>query len=486
MKRYLIAALALFVGVVVSIFPSLSQAEVDWRRFEGASITAIVDSGASSVAWLQPMANRFQEETGVIVRIEALPSSEYRKKQDDMFAAKDDSLDVITLQMDNRGGKLTAAGHLANLESYLADPEQTPANHDFPGDWLGGCLNTQKVIAGQLINNIVWSAQAQLLHIRKDLFQRYNVKVPTTLEELEEAAKKLTIDENRDGTPEVYGFLSRGSGRAITASFATYLWNHGGSWFRRDANGKKISNINSKEAIDAFAYYGRLIRTYAPPEAVNNNISANNALFAAGKVAMLSDLNYWTALFENPSESQVVGKTTTILVPRGPAGSYPNLPTTSLAISQYSKKKPIAYMFIMWMTQKHIMQLGQNNAVPMCRRSVWEDPSYQAPSPAWGKSAQIAAEYGIAIAKPQAIAIGEMRDAAAEVMHVAIKDGSRSAIQTVADRQAEIMDKLIEETEMGLEFRGALPEDAKLMPASEQILPIRAEGLDRLGNNGGT
>ena len=125
---------------------------------------------------------------------------------------------------------------------------------------------------------MVWSAQAQLLHIRKDLFEKYNVKVPTTLEELELVAKKLTIDEDGDGKPEIYGFLSRGRDRLITASFATYLWNHGGSWFKRDARGKRVSNINSKEAIDAFKYYGRLIRTYSPPAALNNRPSANAAL----------------------------------------------------------------------------------------------------------------------------------------------------------------------------------------------------------------
>ncbi|MCZ6872344.1 MAG: extracellular solute-binding protein [bacterium] len=478
-KRLSIAAIVFIIFAVT--FPSLSNAKVDWKRFDGESINAIFFTAAYIDAWFRPMAKRFKKETGVTIRMEVLQAGQMRKKQDIMLAGKDDTLDLIMLQMDNRGGKLTAAGHLENLEPYLADAKQTPANHDFPGDWLGGCLNTQKVIAGQPINNIVWSAQAQLLHIRKDLFEKYNVKVPTTFEELEAAAKKLTIDENGDGKPEIYGFLSRGRDRLITASFATYLWNHGGSWFRRDASGNKVSNINSKQSIDAFEYYARLIRDYSPPAALNNRPVANGALFAAGKTAMLSELNYFMALFENPRRSRVKGLTTTILVPRGPAGSYPNLPTTSLAIPRHSKKKEIAYMYIMWMTQKHIMQLGQNSAVPMCRRAVWEDPSYKPPTPGWGKSAQLAAEYGIAIAKPQAIAIGQMRDAAGEVMNVAVRGGSRAAIQAEADKQAKIMNGLIEKTETGMKFRGALPEDAKLMPAAEQMIPIQADGLAGLG-----
>jgi len=138
-------------------------------------------------------------------------------------------------------------------------------------------------------------------------------------------------------------------------------------------------------------------------------------------------------------------------------------------------------MYIMWMFQKHIMQLGQNAGVAMCRRSVWDDPSYKPPTPGWGASAKLAAEYGIAIAKPQAIAIGQMRDAAAQVMNVAIRDGSRAAIQAEADKQAKIMNELIEKTETGIDFRGATSEDYKKMPESEQIVPIKAEGLENLG-----
>ncbi len=479
--KVLSIAIGLFV-VIASIMPLPSHAEVDWRRFEGEKINSLFFTAAYIDAWFRPMAKRFKKETGVTIRMEVLQAGQVRKKQDIMLAGKDDTLDLIMLQMDNRGGKLTAAGHLENLEPYLADPKQTPANYGVPGDWLGGCLNTQKVIAGQPINNIVWSAQAQLLHIRKDLFEKYKVKVPTTLEELEAAAKQLTIDENGDGKPEMYGFLSRGRDRLITASFASYLWNHGGSWFRRDANGKKVANINAKASIDAFEYYGRMIRNYAPPAALNNRPPANAALFAAGKAAMLSELNFWTSLFENRRKSRIVGKTTTILVPRGPGGSHPNLPTTSLAISRHSKRKEVAYMYIMWMTQRHIMQLGQNSAVPMCRRSVWEDASYIPPTPGWGKSAQLAAEYGIAIAKPQAIAIGQMRDAAGEVMNVAVRDGSRAAIQAEADKQAKIMNALIDKTEKDIDFRGALPTGAKLMPEAEQRIPIKAEGLEGLGN----
>ena len=134
------------------------------------------------------------------------------------------------------------------------------------------------------------------------------------------------------------------------------------------------------------------------------------------------------------------------------------------------------------MTQKHIMLAGQKAAVPMCRKSSWTDASYNPPTPAWGKSAQIAADYGIAIAKPQAIAIGQIRDLAGEVMNIAIRDGRRSAIQAEADKAAKKINEIVAKTEKGMDFSGALPKFAKKLNQSDQLAPIKAEGLHNLGN----
>ena len=334
------------VAVAAMITAAPVRAEVGWRQFEGTTLNAAYFTANYIDAWFRPMAKRFEEETGIKVQMQVLQAGQIRKKQDIMLAGKDAQLDIVMLQMDNRGGKLTAAGHLEDLQPYLDDPSLTPAGYDYPGDWLGGCLNTAAVITGQPLNNIVWSAQAQALHIRKDLFEKHNVKVPTTMAELEDAAKKLTIDEDGDGKPDNYGFLSRGHGRLTTASFATYLFNHGGSWFKRLQDGTKVSNLDFKESIDTFEFYGRLIRDFAPRSALSNKPPQNAALYVAGKAAMLSALNFWHGLADNPKKSRIAGKSTTILVPAGPGGSFPNVPTTSLAISKYSEKKQAAWLYV--------------------------------------------------------------------------------------------------------------------------------------------
>jgi multiple sugar transport system substrate-binding protein len=465
---HMLAGLVLAAAVVA---PAQAGA-FDWRQFAGTTIHGIIFNDPGTKAYIAPQVAAFEKQTGINVRLEMMVDTQMRKKEDIILAGHDPSLDFFALQMDNRGIALTSAGLLQNLEPFLKNPKLTPADYDYPSDWAGGCLNTAKVMQGQPVNNIVYSAQAQVLHIRKDLFAKHHVRVPATMAELEVAAKALTI-KDKSGNVETYGFLSRGWGRLTTASFASYLWNFGGSWIKTEG-GRRVPNINSPQAIKALEFYGRMIRDYAPAAALDNRPNANGNLFAAGKVAMLSELSFYIYQFENPDESRVAGKVATILVPRGPAGSYPNLPTTSLAISPFSRHKEAAWLFIAWMTGKQHMLAGQKRGAPMCRKSVWTDPSYAPPTPSWGETSKLALEYGIAIAKPQTVAISEMRDAIGEVINTAIRNGSPAAIKAVADKEAGVMAGLMAKTEKGIKFQGVFRAGAKKLSPEQQMLPIKA------------
>jgi len=78
--------------------------------------------------------------------------------------------------------------------------------------------------------------------------------------------------------------------------------------------------------------------------------------------------------------------------------------------------------------------------------------------------------------------MGQMRDAAGDVMNVAIRNGNRAAIQAEADKAAKLMSELVQKTEKGMDFAGVIPKFAKKITSSDQLAPIRAEGLDSLGN----
>jgi ABC-type glycerol-3-phosphate transport system substrate-binding protein len=130
-SKFAVAGIATLA--VASIQPA--KADVNWRQFEGTTLNMIGFSVAYVDTWFKPMAKVFEKETGIKLRLETLQAGQMRKKQDIMLAGKDDTLDLIMLQMDNRGGKLTVAGHLEPVQQYLDDPTLTPSDYNYPGDW---------------------------------------------------------------------------------------------------------------------------------------------------------------------------------------------------------------------------------------------------------------------------------------------------------------------------------------------------------------
>ncbi len=130
-KKTTIARTGLSLLILLALAaPVTLAAEIDWRKHEGTTLNAIFLTAGYIDAWFRPMAKRFQKETGIRIKREVLQAGQMRKKQDIMLGGKDDTLDVIHLQMDNRGGKITAAGHLEDLQPYLDDPGKTPAGHN--------------------------------------------------------------------------------------------------------------------------------------------------------------------------------------------------------------------------------------------------------------------------------------------------------------------------------------------------------------------
>lgn len=473
MKRSLQATIV----SAIAIFGQGSYAEdFNWRQFEGTTISALLTESPAVSGYIQPQIAEFEALTGIRVRVETLADNQARPKLDIILAGKDPSVDLFLVQMDERGGAYTTAGYLTNLEPFLGNPALTPADYDYAADFAPGCLATTRVTSDQPLNNIVFSAQAQLLHIRTDLFAEHGIKIPETLEELEAAAKALTL-RDASGNVETYGFIARGSGLQATASFASYLRNFGGSWFV-EKDGLKKSGIAEPEAIDALEYYGRLIREYAPPAALANRHDANATLFAAGKVAMLSELNYYAYNFQDEGRSRVAGKNALILIPAGPAGSYPNIPTTSFAISEFSKNKEATWLFVAWITGKEQSAKGQRAGIPLCRLSGWADPDYVPPTPSWGAASLAALEYGRALAKPPAVAINEAREAVGKVIDVAIRDGSREAILAEARTQGAVIDALVAQHEAGTTFTGLPQADATPVPAETQahVIGLALEG----------
>jgi len=125
------------------------------------------------------------------------------------------------------------------------------------------------------------------VYYNKKIFDQYGVDYPQdgwTWEDFLSTAQKLTIDENKDGTPEVWGVQ-------LTAN-----WTTGFEYWVAASGGKLISDdgktytgyMDSPETVAAVQFFSDLYNKYkvAPPPADFNQWAGGNPEFENGTAAM--------------------------------------------------------------------------------------------------------------------------------------------------------------------------------------------------------
>jgi multiple sugar transport system substrate-binding protein len=229
---------------------------------------------------------------------------------------------------------------------------------------------------------------------------------------------------------------------AATSQWAPYLLGMGGTWLTKD--GKPA--INSPEAVQALDLYGRLLRNYGPPGAVNYHWYECVSLFVQGKAAMYTDVNSRLFQFEDPAKSQVVGKVGYALFPAGPAGRKPTMEAISMAVSSKSKKKEAAYLFLQWAAGKDVALKLLVKGVPVPRASAWKESRFLAEQKHadWVEASLKSLEIASTEWNPPVVAVSEVRDVVGAAIVSSILGEN---VKAAADKAAVEMAKIMEKTE---------------------------------------
>ena len=114
-----------------------------------------------------------------------------------------------------------------------------------------------------------------VIHYRKDLYEKYNLSIPTTWDELYENAKTIQDGELSEGT---YGFYVYNAGEQ-PYPLVNLMATNDAHAFDKDAN----IVINSLETIEALAFLQKLL-TVSPPGSITRTDNSSNA-FLAGEAA---------------------------------------------------------------------------------------------------------------------------------------------------------------------------------------------------------
>jgi len=428
-------AMALAAAIVA---PAFAQS-FNWQQAKGTQLRVVMNKHPWQAA-IEPHLKDFEALSGITLVHEVYPEDQFRAKVLVELTSGASSIDVFMSMPAQEGLKYMRAGWLQPVDEYLRSPALTSPDYNW-NDFLEKTREGM-VVEGKLVGPPIQVENTSLMY-RKDVFQKYNVKVPTTLDELEAAARALNGKAMTDDGQPGFGIVARGKRAAATSQFAAYLHATGSTWLTPS----REPMFNNADGVKALELYGRLLRQYGPPGSENNHWYEASSIFSQGKAAMYTDANSLFPVIEDAQKSKVVGKVGYALFPKGPKGDYGStVAVWGLAMPKTSKNQKAAWLFMQWATGRDkVLAIQSEKGVLGARESVWKDPKGAAKVPAdLRESLTVGSKLGTPLWNPPVVAVAECRDAIGAAIVTSIQGGD---VKAAADKAAAEVKRIVAETE---------------------------------------
>lgn len=327
---------------------------------------------------IEPHLADFTKETGITVKVQTFAEQQMRDKVQLNLKSRSSAMDVFMTLPSREGPQFAQAGYYQPLDDYLT---KAPAEYK-ADDFSQGAMSGMKV-EGKTVG-VPINVEGTALFYRTDLFKKYGINPPATLDELQQVA--ATIKAKKEVTP----IALRGVSAAIPYTFAPFLYSLGGQW-TSDAT---TPSMDTAEAVEAIDQYATLAREYGPQGVINNTFTQSSTLMAQGKVAMELESSNELSSVIDPKSSSVADKIGVASFPAGAAGSKPTVLSWALGMSNYSKNKGDAWTFMQWATSPETQLAITKSGIAPPRKSVAQDPKYTATldTPAKKQWAEVLAE----------------------------------------------------------------------------------------------
>ena len=367
MKKNIIVTLLVVLFVLLSA-ASVMADSVNWRQCEGETINLLMNKHTYTNS-LTGYIEEFTELTGIEVNLYALSEQQFFEKQKMVLATGSDEYDISMI-----GPEFIweYEPFLEPLNDYIEDETLTDPAWDM-ADFYEGLLASNS-ISGNLFAAPVM-AEGYIYQYRKDLFDKYGLTPPETLDEWIETTKALRKALDEDGKADVDALALRGvRGPGTVLLVPMCLLNAaGGTDF--DENGKCA--MNSDVSIEVHEKYMELVKAGCSNDWSNYDWYDVKDALTAGRAASGADCNFFAAEQWNSENSQVVGKMAYALLP---GVEVSNTWTWGLSVNNASQHKKAAWLFLQWATSKERLldaSLNYKNFDPT-RKSVTEHPEVRA------------------------------------------------------------------------------------------------------------
>ena len=237
--------------------------------------------------WKKAIESFESENKDIKVKLEHVPYNAYWSKIETMIAGGV-APDVIFLES-TRIVSFIKLNALESLDEYIKEDKEFNKENFYP-QAINAYIYDNKIYG--IPNDIAIYA----IYYNKDLFDKLGVKYPTsdwTWSDFLEKCKALTIDENKDGITDVYGFN-------IGWTYYLWIWQNGGDFFDNPTNPKKVI-INSENSKEALQFLKDLMYRYkvAPTFAQSSSFGGAQEMFMTGRVAMIIEGHWMVPQFKN-------------------------------------------------------------------------------------------------------------------------------------------------------------------------------------------
>ncbi|MEX2540606.1 MAG: extracellular solute-binding protein [Trueperaceae bacterium] len=314
----------------------------------------------------------FTEETGIRVNVVTAPTDQLREKAVIEYVGGTGQYDVATLQDAWMNEEITAF-----LEPLSQRVEQLDESYDF--DDLVTSLVGVNTVDGQLVA-VPFRGGTTMLYYRTDFLEAAGVEPPQTIEELYEAAEALTLDQDGDGTTDVYGLVLRGKpGFEVTQDFTRILFANGGSVLTEDLSGCALEEPESVETIQF--WQDVLQNGYIPPDTLSLGRDDQIRVLQTGGAAMGIYFSPYYGRIISELDPSLVGWAVTPTAEGVTSGRSLNT-LWSLAIDRNSDSKDAAWQLVQWLTNtENQIEMAVKYANAPVRESTYVDESFIGKNP---------------------------------------------------------------------------------------------------------
>jgi len=293
-------------------------------------------------------------------------NSAARRLSRDLLAAEAEDVDVLEIHMDSAG----------TLAKYLVDLRSIPgvAEGHFPAALEAFTVD------GRLVG-LPWYLGVGRLFYRRDLLEKYELRVPETWEELATSARTMQDGERAAGHSEFWGYAFQGrASEELTDNAVEWFASYRGPGIVA-ADGSVVVDdpINKTALTQAASWPGSI----APPSVLTMERAESIRLFADGNAAFLRYYPSGLMRSEDPT-SLVRGRVGMADLPKGaPEGRHPMvLSGFGLAVSRYSRVPELASDLVAWLTgpaeeKRRALTAGFDPSRP----ALYEDPELVAAHP---------------------------------------------------------------------------------------------------------